>query len=133
MDEAAKRAFFEHLASRLDLDADEVIKAADAYRSDRSAKTLHRLTRAAEPRRQELLRRLNQAPGATDWLVRMREELLRLLPESPELDVVDADFQHLFASWFNRGFLVLRRIDWHTPANILEKIIEYEAVHAIND
>jgi len=133
MDEAAKRAFFEHLASRLDLDADEVIKAADAYRSDRSAKTLHRLTRAAEPRRQELLRRLNQAPGATDWLVRMREDLLRLLPESPELDVVDADFQHLFASWFNRGFLVLRRIDWHTPANILEKIIEYEAVHAIND
>ena len=42
------------------------------------------------------------------------------------------DFAHLFASWFNRGFLVLRRIDWTTPANILEKIIRYEAVHAIN-
>src|SRR5690606_3451427 len=133
MDAPAKRAFFSYLAENLDLDAERVIEAADAYRADKSARTLRRLSKAAEPRRQELLRRLNQAPGATDWLVRMREELLRLLPESPELDVVDADFQHLFASWFNRGFLVLRRIDWHTPANILEKIIEYEAVHAIND
>lgn len=133
MDESAKKAFFQHLAGKLDLDADQVIEAAQAYRTERNAQTLRRLTRAAEPRRQELLRRLNQAPGATDWLVRMRRDLLRMLPDSPELDVVDADFQHLFASWFNRGFLVLRRIDWHTPANILEKIIEYEAVHAIND
>jgi malonyl-CoA decarboxylase len=133
MDAPAKKAFFQHLADKLDLDPDHVIDAAEAYRTERNASTLRRLTRAAEPRRQELLRRLNQAPGATDWLVRMREDLLRMLPDSPELDVVDADFQHLFASWFNRGFLVLRRIDWHTPANILEKIIEYEAVHAIND
>ena len=133
MDAPAKRAFFSYLAENLDLDAERVIEAADAYRADKSARTLRRLSKAAEPRRQELLRRLNQAPGATDWLVRMRRDLLRMLPEAPELDVVDADFQHLFASWFNRGFLVLRRIDWHTPANILEKIIEYEAVHAINN
>jgi malonyl-CoA decarboxylase len=47
--------------------------------------------------------------------------------------VVDNDFVHLFSSWFNRGFLVLRRIDWSTSASILEKIIRYEAVHEIRD
>ena len=88
---------------------------------------------AAEPRRQELIRRLNLAPGGTAALVRMREELLRHVRQHPELRRVDADFAHLFASWFNRGFLVLRHIDWTTPANILEKIIRYEAVHAIQN
>ena len=91
------------------------------------------LHEAAEPRRQELIRRLNLAPGGTAALVRMREELLAYLGEHPQLRAVDDDFVHLFASWFNRGFLVLHRIDWTTPANILEKIIRYEAVHAIKN
>ena len=86
---------------------------------------------ASEPRRQALFRRLNFAPGGTEALVRLRAELLTLLPEHPDLKPVDADFVHLFSSWFNRGFLVLSRIDWHTPAAILEKLIRYEAVHAI--
>jgi malonyl-CoA decarboxylase len=51
----------------------------------------------------------------------------------PELAPIDTDFRHLFAAWFNRGFLVLRRIDWSTPAAVLEKIILYEAVHQIQD
>ncbi|MEF9605783.1 malonyl-CoA decarboxylase family protein, partial [Paracoccus sp. PXZ] len=84
-------------------------------------------------RRQELFRRLNLAPGGTAALVRMREELLRHLRDNPALRRVDGDFAHLFASWFNRGFLVLRHIDWNTPASILEKIIRYEAVHAIQN
>jgi malonyl-CoA decarboxylase len=63
----------------------------------------------------------------------LREDLLAHLRENPRLKPVDADFVHLFTSWFNRGFLVLKRIDWTTPANILEKIIRYEAVHAIRD
>lgn len=133
MDTTAKRSFFTYLTDELDLDTDRVIEAAHAYREDRNAKTLQKLSHEAEPVRQELLRRLNQAPGATHLLVQMRHDLLRLLRDAPELGVIDTDFQHLFASWFNRGFLVLRQIDWHTPANILEKIIEYEAVHAIND
>ena len=90
--------------------------------------------RAAEPRRQELFRRLNLAPGGTAALVRMREELLEAPAASTRSCAsVDADFAHLLRSWFNRGFLVLRPIDWTTPANILEKIIRYEAVHAIQD
>ncbi|MFC6050138.1 malonyl-CoA decarboxylase domain-containing protein, partial [Methylobacterium hispanicum] len=97
---------------------------------------------AVEPRSQELIRRLNLARDGTLALVRMREDLfdlrkaLRDDPACPPevtdaIDSLDADFEHLFASWFNRGFLVLRPIDWTTPAHILEKIIRYEAVHEI--
>ena len=86
---------------------------------------------ASEPRRQELFRRLNLAPGGTAALVRMREQLLDAMGHRDDLAAVDADFVHLFSSWFNRGFLVLRRIDWSTPAIVLEKIIRYEAVHRI--
>jgi malonyl-CoA decarboxylase len=92
-----------------------------------------RIHRASEPRRQELIRRLNLAPGGTHQLVRMREDVLERLDARPELARLDQDFGHLLSSWFNRGFLVLRRIDWSTPANILEKIMRYEAVHAIAD
>ena len=70
-------------------------------------------------------------PGGTAALVRIREELLGHIAAEPALRPVDEDFTHLFASWFNRGFLVLRPIDWTTPANILERIIRYEAVHRI--
>ena len=55
----------------------------------------------------------------------MRESLFEAMKQEPDLKAVDADFRHLFGSWFNRGFLVLRRIDWTTPANVLEKIIRY--------
>jgi malonyl-CoA decarboxylase len=63
----------------------------------------------------------------------MREQLLDAMDHREDLAIVDDDFVHLFSSWFNRGFLVLRRIDWSTPASILEKIIRYEAVHQIRD
>jgi malonyl-CoA decarboxylase len=63
----------------------------------------------------------------------MREQVMDVLDRRRELAALDADFVHLFSSWFNRGFLVLRHIDWSTPAAILEKIIRYEAVHQIRD
>ena len=66
-------------------------------------------------------------------LVRMREQLMDVLGHRDDLAAVDDDFVHLFSSWFNRGFLVLRHIDWSTPAIVLEKIIRYEAVHEISD
>ena len=107
--------------------------AIATWKEQRSEATLRAVHAAAEPRRQELIRRLNLAPGGTRRLVSMREEIFAHRKEHPELDILDADFVHLFSSWFNRGFLVLRRIDWSTSANILEKIIRYEAVHAIDD
>ena len=96
-----------------------------------TAKAAREMYEAAEPRRLELFRRINLAPGGTKGLLQMREDVLRNLPAHAELASVDEDFKHLFSSWFNRGFLVLQRLDWTTPANILEKIIRYEAVHEI--
>ena len=91
------------------------------------------LHQASEPLRQELFRRLNSAPQGTEKLVRMREDLLVLLKANKNFQVIDMDFQHLFISWFNRGFLTIEKIDWHTPASVLDKIIKYEAVHEIHN
>ena len=126
-------AFFEALAKRFGPDHGKLDAAIAVWRANPSDDTATRVHRAAEPRRQELLRRLNLAPGGTAALVRMREQLLDALNRRGDLKVVDNDFVHMFSSWFNRGFLVLRRIDWSTPASVLEKIIRYEAVHQIHD
>ncbi len=128
-----RRDFLLQLAHDFGPDRAALDKAIEIYRKDTSDVNALRLHEAAEPRRQELIRRLNQAPGGTAALVHMREDLFRHERERPELKALDADFRHLFSSWFNRGFLVLRKIDWNTPANILEKIIRYEAVHAIQN
>ena len=126
-------AFFEALATRFSVDRKRLEVAVSAWQRAPSDETAAEVHLAAEPRRQELFRRLNLAPGGTAALVRMREQVTDVMDRREELGVVDADFVHLFSSWFNRGFLVLRRIDWSTPASILEKIIRYEAVHAIRD
>jgi malonyl-CoA decarboxylase len=126
-------AFFEALATRFSVDRERIDTAVDAWTrsgTDEAAGDLHVAT---EPRRQELFRRLNLAPGGTASLVSMREDLMDALVRREDLSPVDQDFVHLFSSWFNRGFLVLRRIDWSTPAIVLEKIIRYEAVHQIRD
>jgi malonyl-CoA decarboxylase len=124
-------AFFEALAHKFGPDQARLKAAIAAWTTNPTDQTAAHVHVAAEPRRQELLRRINLAPGGTAALVRMREQLMDALQHRPDLRVVDADFVHLFSSWFNRGFLVLRRIDWATPANILEKIIRHEAVHKI--
>src|SRR6516162_5682750 len=126
-------AFFETLARTFGHDQARIDAAIAAWRAAPSADTAAELHRASEPRRLELFRRLNLAPGGTAALVRMREQLLDAIDHRDDLAIVDKDFVHLFSSWFNRGFLVLRRIDWSTPAVILEKIIRYEAVHEIRD
>jgi malonyl-CoA decarboxylase len=126
-------AFFETLAKTFGHDPARIDAALAAWQAAPSADTAAELHRGSEPRRLELFRRLNLAPGGTAALVRMREQLLDALDHRNDLGIVDKDFVHLFSSWFNRGFLVLRRIDWSTPASILEKIIRYEAVHEIRD
>ena len=133
LDAEGRLAFFSHLAEAFDPDPEAVSSAAADYASERSSDALDRLFQVTEPPRQELLRRLNMAPGGTARLVQMRADLLGLLREHPKLKRIDNDFRHLLGSWFNRGFLVLRPIDWETPAAMLEKIIAYEAVHEIGD
>ena len=133
LDADPRRHFFMRLAEEFAADPERIDESYAAYRETRDNASLEALFEACEPKRQELFRRLNLAPEGTYQLVRMREQLLALRREHPELAAIDADFAHLFGSWFNRGFLMLKRIDWNTPASILEKIIRYEAVHEIQD
>ena len=132
METDQKRDFFLHLATGLDINPETVREALNAYEAEPSKATYRSFMTAAEPARQELVRRLNQVPGATGSLVKMRKDLLGMVKEDASLAALDLDFRHLFLSWFNRGFLVLRPINWESPAYILEKIIAYEAVHAID-
>jgi malonyl-CoA decarboxylase len=136
LDETARREFFELLAQNFGPDREALAQAIERWRADPSAIDASELHYASEPRRQELIRRLNRAPGGTSELVGIRADLLELLnggtgKPAKDLAALDRDVVHLLSSWFNRGFLVLRKIDWSTPANILEKIIRYEAVHEI--
>ena len=132
LSDADKLSFFQYVSTQMTIDPDLVRRTLEDYEKLPSRETYQAFSNAAEPSRQELVRRLNQPPGATKKLVEMRADLLRLAKQSPELQAFDLDFKHLFASWFNRGFLVLRPVNWESPAHILEKIIEYEAVHAID-
>jgi malonyl-CoA decarboxylase len=133
LDAKGRLAFFEQLAHRYGPDRERLAQAIEAWRAQPSEADASDLHFASEPRRQELFRRLNRAPGGTSELVQMRADLLGLTKGRDDLAALDRDVTHLLSSWFNRGFLVLRRIDWSTPANILEQIIRYEAVHEIRD
>ena len=131
LDERDREEFFDTLAQEFAPPPEAVGKAADAYRYDPTPQNLIQLQEVIDTARQELFRRLNMAPGGTAALVEMRRQLLRGLKQRPAWRAIDADLLHLFRSWFNRGFLRLERIDWRTPAIVLEKLIEYEAVHAV--
>ena len=133
LDDAERLAFFETLTRDFGPDREKLAEAIENWRAQPSDEDASDLHFASEPRRQELIRRLNRAPGGTSELVAMRADLLRLMNSHKDLAAFDRDVVHLLSSWFNRGFLVLRRIDWSTPANILEQIIRYEAVHEIHD
>ena len=133
LNDTQRLAFFEALTRDFGPDLEKLARAIESWRARRSDEDASELHFASEPRRQELVRRLNRAPGGTSDLVAMRADLLRLMNGHRELAALDRDVSHLLSSWFNRGFLVLRRIDWSTPANILEQIIRYEAVHEIRD
>jgi malonyl-CoA decarboxylase len=132
LDLRQRHEFFNYLASEFNPDPSKVKAIADAYAQEPSASNLIALCRQTEPRRQELLRRLNRAPGGTKAIVQMRKELLPLLKDHDPWRVIDADMYHLLSSWFNPGFLELHQITWESPAELLEKIIQHESVHAID-
>jgi malonyl-CoA decarboxylase len=131
LDADDRRSFQRYLAAEFQPDKTALHVAATRYLADTTAQAAAALARVADPPRQELLRRMNMAPGGTGALIAMRSEITAYLRDEPELRLLDADLKHLFASWFNRGFLELRRIDWQSPAAVLEKLIAYEAVHEI--
>ena len=126
-----RAAFFAALATDFAPPPEAVLNAATQYAQAPTAAHLATLTQVVEPPRQELLRRINRATGGTATLLAMRHHLLALRKSNPEFAAVDADFFHLLSSWFNPGFLRLQRVDWHSSAALLEKIIQHEAVHEI--
>jgi malonyl-CoA decarboxylase len=131
MDADSKRGFIEMLAEKFAPDGETVATAAASYLRDPTPEAYHDLSAAVASPLQELLHRMNLAPGGTAAIVRLRELVLASVPENPRLKTVEADLRHVFNSWFNRGFLQFEQVDWRTPAVVLEKLIAYEAVHEI--
>ncbi len=125
-------SFFTFLFEKLNPQADAVLKAAQNFVADSSARNYIQLQKVSESRRQEFFRRLNRASQGTAAVVEMRRDLLQLLDKKPELAAVDFDLRHLLSSWFNPGFLKMHQVDWKSPAEVLEKLIKHEAVHAID-
>jgi malonyl-CoA decarboxylase len=124
--------FFQLVRDKFDIASDELSKAVNEYKINSKAESLIKLMKLSEPKRREVFRRCNGISRGTIRLVNLRKRLLDILKKNPELKSVDYDLVYLFKNWFNRGFLILRPINWETPAHILEKIIAYEAVHQIN-
>ncbi|HXP85223.1 MAG TPA: malonyl-CoA decarboxylase family protein [Bryobacteraceae bacterium] len=130
---AEQLRFFEGLLGENWLaDPEAILRLAHQYHARPDAAALAKLVPVVEPRRVELFRRINTGLHGTAALVNLRRDLLALLPEHPRLEPINGDLVHLFSSWFNRGFLELRRIDWRTPALVLEKLMAHEAVHEIH-
>ncbi len=131
LDESDHLDFFNRLLTEFGPDTDALKQAISAYQAEPGEAQTLQLHQAAEARRQELFRRMNAAPHGLQTLIGMREALRKHLKAEPHLAPIDTDFVHLFTSWFNKGFLKLERIDWDTPAAVLEKLIQYESVHEI--
>ena len=132
MNSERRLGLFEMLCREFSPDQAAIHRAITDYKRSPSTDTLTALSAAVEPPRQELIRRINTAPGGTEMLVTLRGHLLELTSNGANFDALDTDLKHLFRSWFNRGFLRLERISWQTSALILEKLIRYESVHEIN-
>lgn len=131
MNDEQKFSFYQLLDEQFAPGFENIETAMARYQASRSTNDLIALTTAVEAPRQELFRRLNMAPKGTASLVELRADLLKQLRTHPSFKSIDSDLKHLLSSWFNRGFLQLSLIDWQSPAEILEKIINYEAVHEI--
>ena len=128
-----KIEFFQALLEQLACDTGNVSQAAAVFLENNSQSNLKKLSKAASPQYAPLISLLNQSPASTMKLLNMRSDLLGMLRENPDLKALDVEFVNVFSSWFNRGFLGLHNIDWHTSPTILENIIKYEAVHGISD
>ena len=132
LDEKELIIFFKLMRENFDISSLELSQAVDEYKVNSNSENLITLMKFSEPKRREIFRRCNGISRGTIRLVNLRKRLLGILKKNPELKAVDYDLVYLLKNWFNRGFLILRPINWETPAHILEKIIAYEAVHEIN-
>ena len=137
LDDDARLAFFRHIISVYGVDEDTVRAAFDRWETSQEESerqwALTGLFDVVEPARQQLLRRMNHAPGATLALVGMRADLRRLMRRHPELGPLDHDLRHLLSSWFNRGFLRMEEITWDSPKELKQHLLRFEKVHPMAD
>jgi len=133
--EEGRGRFLRLLAEEYGTEPEDVDAAIEAYRAAADEigrrRAEARLRQALEPRRTRLLTQFNGLPEGVKFLVDLRAEVLRRRKDDPALAPLDYDLRALLGSWFDVGFLDLRRIAWDAPAALLEKLIRYEAVHAI--
>ena len=130
LDDNGLKKFLKDLLKNYDIDTKVLLKDVKNYSSNKNTENFEKIRISSEPGWIELFRRLNSSSNGTYRLVKLRERIRSLNDE--DLKTFDLRLLKLFKYWFNPSFLVLEKIDWETPANILEKIIEYEAVHEIN-
>ena len=123
--------FFEFLLAEMQPNQSKLDNAAQKYLADPNPNTISQLARASDAKYMSLFRMISTSPRGPHGLVKLRQSLSELLDKNRHLQPIDQGLVHLFRSWFNRGFLKLEKIDWTTPAHILEKLISYEAVHEI--
>ena len=127
--------FFRLLAAEFGVERAKVEQAIESYRAaaDEPArlKAERALRRSLVTPGMRLLTKFNALPEGMEFLVDMRADLLALASDDPELRALDEDFRHVLATWCDVGFLTLQRLTWESPAALLEKIIEYEAVHEV--
>ncbi len=134
LDDNGRRDFLGELA-KFDSDPDAVatayadLQSAPGPAERATAKVA--LRRALEPPRVRLLTQFTTIPDGMKFLVDLRATLLDLTRGDPHLAALESDMRSLLASWFDVGFLELQRIDWNSPAVLLERLVGYEAVHEI--
>jgi len=136
LDQKGRRRFLEVLARDFDVDVTTVDAAVEELRAASGDKARHKaeaaLRRALDAPRVRLLTQFNALPDGVKFLVDMRAELLKIKSHHPALAGLEQDLKALLKTWFDVDFLELRRITWNTAsAALLEKLIAYEAVHAI--
>jgi malonyl-CoA decarboxylase len=134
LDDDGQKAFLRTLAE-FDSDPAAVAEAYAAVQASKDtserAAAKAKLRRVLEPPRVKLLTQFTTIPDGRKFLVDLRGTLLTVKKGDPHLEALEADLRGLLANWFDVGFLELRRIDWSSPAAMLEKLVGYEAVHEI--
>ena len=135
LDDAGRIAFLRMIAVEFGPDPRKVAKAHDAYQAavgtDRQWDAEAQLRAAMRSSRIRILTQFNAIPQGVKFLVDLRVDLLRYLDKHKDLKSLDRELEARLTAWFDVGFLELARVTWSSPAALLEKIVEYEAVHEI--
>ena len=135
LDDAGRQQFLKLIALEFGPDPQKVAAAHAHYQAaigtPEQWKAEAALRSAMRSSRIRILTQFNAIPQGVKFLVDLRADMLRYLEQDRELAVLDRELENRLTAWFDVGFLELQRITWNSPAALLEKLIEYEAVHEI--